>query len=396
LSQKLIDRNDDLRRLRDEGYNVEVKFGYLVVRGVPYVGEGRAVKQGTLMFKLDLAGDRTMPPSTHVAHFDGDYPCNADGTPIEKIRHQSSDAELAPGLRSKHSFSAKPKETGRYDNYYHQASTYCAILSGQARVLDPSVKSKSFEPPATDAEEDTSPFHYTDTASSRSEIASIAARLTNERIAIVGAGGTASYVLDFVAKTPVYEIHFFDGDEYLTHNAFRSPGAASLEALRAKPKKVDHLAAIYSKMHRRIVPHPQLIDADNIELLRSMTFVFICIDDGPSRKLISAALDAWGIPYVDTGMGLYANDGSVGGIVRVTSSMPGRTGGLGARASFADASEQNEYRQNIQIAELNALNAALAVVKWKKLRGFYADVAKEHHSIYGVEVQALTRGDEIP
>ena len=70
-----------------------------------------------------------------------------------------------------------------------------------------------------------------------------------ERVAIVGLGGTGSYVLDFVAKTPVQEIHLFDGDEFLTHNAFRAPGAASLEALRRKPKKVDYLAAIYSNMH---------------------------------------------------------------------------------------------------------------------------------------------------
>jgi hypothetical protein len=396
LSQKLIDRNDDLRRLRDEGYNVDVQSGYLVVRDVPYVGDGRTVKLGVLIFKLDLAGDCTTAPSTHVAHFNGDYPCNADGTPIEKIRHQSSDSELAPGLRARHSFSAKPKETGRYDDYYHQASTYCAILTGQARVLDPSAKARTFSPPATDASEDASPFHYTDTASSRADIAAIAAKLAGERIAIVGLGGTGSYVLDFVSKTHVHEIHLFDGDELLTHNAFRTPGAASLQQLRAKPKKVDYLAAMYSNMHRRVVPHAHLIDADNIEALRQMSFVFICIDDGPSRKLIAGALDTWGIPYVDTGMGLYATDGSLGGIVRVTASMPGRAGGLGARASFADGSEQNEYRHNIQIAELNALNAALAVVRWKKLRGFYADLAKEHHCTFGVEAQALTRGDETP
>jgi hypothetical protein len=396
LSQKLIDRNDDLRRLRDEGYNVDVQWGYLVVRDVPYVGNGRDVKLGTLIFKLDLAGDRTTAPSTHIAHFDGDYPCNADGSPIEKIRHQSIDSELARGLRARHSFSAKPKEMGRYDNYYHQASTYCAILTGQARVLDPSVKVRSFSPPATDASEDPSPFHYTDTASSRAEIAAIAAKLAGERIAIVGLGGTGSYVLDLVAKTPVQEIHLFDGDEFLTHNAFRTPGAASLESLRGKPKKVEYLAAIYSYMHRHIVPHAMLINVDNVESLRSMSFVFISIDDGPSRRLIAGALDTWGIPYADTGMGLYANDGSLGGIVRATASMACRAGGLGARASFADGSEQNEYRQNIQIAELNALNAALAVVKWKKLRNFYADVAKEHHCTYGVEAQALTRGDEIP
>jgi hypothetical protein len=33
----------------------------------------------------------------------------------------------------------------------------------------------------------------------------------------------------------------------------------------------------------------------------------------------------------------------------------------------------DEYRVHIQTAELNALNAALAVIKFKQIRGFYFD-----------------------
>ena len=53
----------------------------------------------------------------------------------------------------------------------------------------------------------------------------------------MGLGGTGSYVLDLVAKTPVWEIHLFDGDAFLQHNAFRSPGAPSLDELEAQPPK---------------------------------------------------------------------------------------------------------------------------------------------------------------
>ena len=62
-------------------------------------------------------------------------------------------------------------------------------------------------------------------------------------VAIAGPGGTGSYVLDLVAKTPVRDIHLFDGDSFMSHNAFRAPGAASLEELRALPKKVDYFHA---------------------------------------------------------------------------------------------------------------------------------------------------------
>jgi hypothetical protein len=35
---------------------------------------------------------------------------------------------------------------------------------------------------------------------------------------------------------------------------------------------------------------------------------------------------------------------------------------------------EDDHGTNIQIAELNALNAVFAVIKWKKECGFYADL----------------------
>ena len=68
-------------------------------------------------------------------------------------------------------------------------------------------------------------------------------RLAGERVAIVGLGGTGSYVLDMVAKTPVRQILLFDDDESLQHNAFRSPGTPTLDELLKAPKKVEYLKA---------------------------------------------------------------------------------------------------------------------------------------------------------
>ena len=38
----------------------------------------------------------------------------------------------------------------------------------------------------------------------------------------------------------------------------------------------------------------------------------------------------------------------------------------------------------IQVADLNALNAVLAVIKWKKIRGLprHRDLEREHHCSY--------------
>ena len=47
--------------------------------------------------------------------------------------------------------------------------------------------------------------------------------------------------------------------------------------------------------------------------------------------------------------------------------------------------ERGEYERNVQIVELNALNAALAVIRWKKFRGFYLDLEGEMQSTYTLD-----------
>src|SRR4029077_11734864 len=139
----------------------------------------------------------------------------------------------------------------------------------------PDARTKTCRPVAAADEEETV-FKYIDTSSTRAEIGAVTAKLaTVKKVAIVGVGRTGSYVLDLVAKTPVREIHLFDGDEFLQHNAFRSPGAASLEELVAKPKKVEYSHQHYSRMHRGLVPHAYGLDATNAAELQGMAFVFL-------------------------------------------------------------------------------------------------------------------------
>ena len=68
-------------------------------------------------------------------------------------------------------------------------------------------------------------------------------------------------------------------------------------------------------------------------------------------------------------------------------------GHLRSRVSFGEAGAGNEYANNIQIAELNALNAALAVIKWKKLRGVYVDLEDEHHSTFTIDGNSMINDD---
>lgn len=390
MSLALFSRNADLKRLRDEGYFVQVQGGYLVMREVPYVDGHKQVRTGTLISSLNMAGDEVRQPETHVVHFDGDFPCRADGTPIQGIAHQTNKREdLGHGLTARQSFSSKPAEG--YTDYYHKMTTYANVLSGPASVLKPGTTPRVFRAPD---EEEESIFNYMETASDRVGIGALTERLTADRIAIIGVGGTGSYILDLVAKTPVCEIRLFDPDEFLQHNAFRAPGAPSLEKLREAPKKVDYLKGIYERMHRGITAHPIGLDANNIDLLDGVTFAFLCLDAGEAKRSIIEKLEAIGASFVDVGMGLELDEGSLGGILRVTASTPEKRDHVHqGRIPFTGGGADDLYSSNVQVADLNALNAVLAVVKWKKIRDFYRDLEREHHSTYTTDSNMLVNGD---
>jgi len=388
MSPALFSRNRDLKRLRDEGYFVQQRGGYLVMRDVPYADARREVRTGTLISTLALAGDDTQKPDTHVVHWNGDFPCCADGTPIQGISHASGAFDLGHGLKATHSFSSKPD--GGYLDYHHKMTSYASLIVGPAAVLKPGATTRTFREP--EVEEDCV-FNYLETASDRAGIGVLSERFVNERVALIGTGGTGSYILDFVAKTPVREIRLFDRDEFLTHNAFRSPGAPSLEELREAPKKVDYLKRIYGRMHRNIVAHDVALGADNIHLLDGITFAFLSLDAGDEKRLIVEKLEAMGAAFVDAGMGLELDDGTLGGILRVTASTPEKRDHARQRIPFVGGGAEDIYASNIQVADLNALNAVLAVVKWKKIRGFYRDLEREHHCTYTTDGNMLLNGD---
>lgn len=388
MSAALIARNPGLKRLRDEGYAVSIKGSSLLVGEVPYVTEAKQVKRGILVCPLDLAGDNTVRPSDHQVQFIGERPSNKDGSPMTKLIGSEINNAIAPGLVARFSFSHKPA-CGYYADYYEKMTAYATMLSAQAVWLEPDADARANRVLEPEPDEE-SPFNYLDTASSRAGINGATAKLKLRKIVIAGLGGTGSYVLDPVAKTPGASIHLVDGDLYNTHNAFRSPGAPSIEELRAQPFKVDYFKAIYSKMHRGIVAHPEHLDESNAEKhLKDADFVFVCIDDGKAKAVIIRKLEEYGVPFIDVGMGLIEKNEQLGGILRVTTSTEKQRGAR-RRIPCSEADPANEYDRNIQISDLNMLNAALAVVKWKKLFGFYADNEAEHFSTYTIDTNLLT------
>lgn len=109
--------------------------------------------------------------------------------------------------------------------------------------------------------------------------------------------------------------------------------------------------------------------------------------------MIVEKLEAIGAGFIDVGMGLELDEGSLGGILRMTASTPEKRDHARQRISFVGGGAEDIYASNIQVADLNALNAVLAVIKWKKIRGFYRDLEHEHHCTYTTDGNMLINGD---
>ena len=135
MPQQPIDHSLDLKRLQNEGYDIEVREGYLLLKHIPYVSESRTIKSGTLVSELTLSGDATTRPSTHVVMFAGEAPCDEEGHKLTQILHSSKQSDLGSGIIVDYRFSSKPAEG--YPDYYEKMATYANIISGPAHALDP-------------------------------------------------------------------------------------------------------------------------------------------------------------------------------------------------------------------------------------------------------------------
>ena len=242
-----------------------------------------------------------------------------------------------------------------------------------------------------------SPFTFRDSASARQWTTDLSRKLEREKVAIVGVGGTGSFVLDFVSKTWVRQIDLYDGDIFLQHNAFRAPGAFTSKDLEGYVPKAEFHGNRYKGMHRGVRGISSPIDATNVLVLEDYDTVFLCIDGGPIKALILDTCLSKGALVIDCGMGVHRVKlgGPLMGTVRATTCHPEHQEHVEHCIDLKGDDAEGEYERNAQMAELNALNAALAVIKWKKIRGIYSDIAGELDCAYVVDGNRLINRYEV-
>ncbi len=380
MATKLAEQNEDIDRLLKKGFALSIDSNHLVVRDIPYLDNKGELNFGAIVSKLNSIDQYKVGMVDHQIFFCGSHPCELSGEPIKNLGGGSVHIKLSSDdLVVQRSFSNKPP-SGKFEDWFSKIESYVTIISGPA-ITKFNVHPYTFR---LVEENSNSVFKFRDTLTSRSEIGYLSAKLEEDSIAIIGLGGTGAYLLDFLAKTPVKEIRGFDLDWYHVHNAFRSPGKLSPDELGKSKSEVYKQR--YEGFRHNIHIHNKYITSDSDIDLAGITFAFVCVDSGVSRADIFKLLIKLKIPFIDVGMGLDRDMGSLSGTLRTTSfSVESAQELVNKRLAPLNDIPDDEYQNNIQISELNALNACLAIIKFKQLRGFYVDDNAYHHALFNID-----------
>lgn len=385
MSQTLVSHNDDLRRLVEKGYAVGFDSNYLIVRDIPYLDSAGNVKWGAIVAQLKHVNTEKVTQENHQVLFAGGSPHRIDGTPVPNLADRPHTLALSAAAKDvvvERSFSNKRIVNGKmvdYDDFFDKIHSYAGLISGPA-------KEKGANPYTfriVESAPSDSVFYFQDTLTSRAEITDLAAKFKDEVVAIIGLGGSGAYLLDFLVKTPVREVRAYDGDDFHVHTAYRSPGR--VEKAEFGQKKAVVYKQRYDNFRKGLSIEAKYVDSSSAKDFEGVTFAFVCVDKGAARAEIFDLLEAKRIPFIDVDMGLHRRDERLAGMMRVTYYSP-EDGARVRDKGIAELKDEPDdiYRTTIQISELNALNAALAVIRYKQIRGFYFEQLANFYSAFDV------------
>ena len=364
-----------------EQVGFDIKVGPDVVRavGVPCLFVGGV--PGTCTIETSYAPatgkpDNRIGGDVHAVQIriDGEYDGRvyyADGTPIGN--QVGGDGKTWSNISIKRGAQGRPEP----DDTAHD------LLHRYAKHIVGAVSDDGYSEPAALAMPD--PFHIPNTFEARAAIGPVQNRIRGQNIAIIGLGGTGAYVLDLVAKTPVKEIHLLDSDDVKWHNLMRAPGAPTTEEIEllrtGRLTKVDYYHSKYASLREGIYPHPVRVDSPLVftEFLSGhpIDYAFVCIDqltDGDSSRqdAVYRALSEATVPFIDSGVSITLEDCAVKGAVTTSAYAAGSEAWKGAIPNARVEGNVPGYR-NVQLPEVNALAASLAVMEWRRRTGQYVD-----------------------
>jgi molybdopterin/thiamine biosynthesis adenylyltransferase len=365
---KPLDHNPDLKKLVDEGLEIEILSDCILVKGIPYLNQSGLTKLGTLVSSFSRKGN-TLVPRDHTCSLIEGIPYNDKGAQLVEFFPQGRIFQKSYSFGIAQCYmSCKPQRNRKYKNFYQKFKKYISLISRYVPYYDSYLAIRSNTKRTIEID---SVFYKNNTSDIESGIQDITYKLKGKKIAIIGVGGTGSFVTDYICKTEVSEIHIFDSDIMKQKNLFRIPGYSPEELIPMEISKVEYIEKKYQKLRTGVYPHPFNMSLDKVHLLDNMDFVFVCIDKTIVKKIIFEYLKKKDIPFVDVGMGLsrVGLDAILRGQLRTTIGFKDKYDHVVSLYSDVEVEDDDEYSKNIQIIELNALNAS--VIKMKKYFNIY-------------------------
>lgn len=379
------------------GFAVEAESDVVRVIRVPCLFVGRVVGTCTIETSRDLATgkpDNRIGGDVHAVQIviDGEYDgraYHADGTPIGNL--VGGDGKTWSNISIKRGTQGHPEpDETAYD-----------LLHRYAKHIVGAVVAAGYSEPAALAVP--SPFHIPNTFEARAAIAPVQDRVRGQSIAIIGLGGTGAYLLDLMAKTPVSELHLLDSDCVDWHTLMRAPGAPTSEEIElvrgGTLLKVDYYCSKYAALRSGIHPHPFRVDGSSmsVEFLSAhpIDYAFVCIDqladsDSPRQDAVYQALSEADIPFIDSGVSITVEDSAVRGAVTTSAYDAGSDQWVAIPNARLHGGAPG-YR-NVQLPEVNAAAAAMAVMEWRRRTGQYVSESPSFYQKFRLEAGRTSHG----
>lgn len=294
---------------------------------------------------------------------------HADGSPIGNLVRSDGETWSNISIKRGAPGSPEPDETAHDLLHRYVKQVVGAVASaGHSEVVSQALPD---------------PFHIPNTFEARAGIAPVQDQIRGDRIAIIGLGGTGSFLLDLIAKTPLSEIHLLDSDCVDWHTLMRAPGVPTAEEIEQVREgsllKVDYYRSKYPAFRDGIHAHPVRVDSPEMfgEFVSKhpIDFAFICIDqltegDSARQDAVYRAVSAAGVPFIDSGVSIRIEDCAVRGAVTTSAYEAGSDMWEGAVPNAMMQGDAPGYH-NVQLPEVNAAAALFAVMEWRRRTGQY-------------------------